>query len=160
MATVQSAIAARLAADVTLTAAQPGGLGFTVYDKWLVKTGPGSTPAAFDDTKGGRLKRSIVVLEESENDHPGRQGDGGKRLATFPTTHIFVEAHANGKQAAQDAYRRIEALFLGWDIVLSAGERLGFVAGSRLRPDDTLFPGNIVVVARWQFVGTRKLVAA
>ena len=72
--------------------------------------------------------------------------------------HIFVEAHASGKQAAQDAYRRIERLLTGWEVVLVPGEeRVGFVSGSRAQPDDTLFPGNIVVVTRWQFTGTRRL---
>lgn len=161
MATVQSAIAARLAADPTLTAAQPGGLGFTVFDRWLAKTGPGNTAAAFDDTKGGRLKRAIVVLDGAEQDEPARQPAETKRIFTVPTTHIFAEAHANGKQAANDAYRRIEALLLGWDVVLGAGERVGFVSGSRLVLDDSeQFPGNIVIVARWRLTGTRQLVPA
>lgn len=161
MATVAESILVRLQADAALTAAQPGGLGFLVYDRWLVKTGPGATPDAFDDTRGGRLKRAIVVLDGSENDEAARQPDGLKRLFTTPTTHIFAEAHTNGKRAAQDAYRRIERLLLNWEVVTATGERVGFVSGSRqVLEDSEQFPGNVVLIARWRMTGTRQLIPA
>jgi hypothetical protein len=161
MTTVPGAIAMRLSEDEFLTAAPPAGLGFLIFQRWLVKTGPGSTPEAFDETRGGRLKRAIVVRDASEQDEPARQPSTLKRLFVAPTTHIFAEAHENGKQAANDAYRRIESLLLGWDLVLSPNERVGFVASSRLTLDESeQFPGNIVIVASWRMTGTRRLVSA
>jgi hypothetical protein len=139
-----------------------GGLAFTVWNRWLKRTGPGNTAGAFrTDEEGKPLGRAIVVLDGSENDEAARQPADFKRLATFPTTYIFAETTVNGKQAANDAYRRIEALLLGWDAVLGPGERLGFVSGSRNTLEDSpQFEGSVVIIARWRFTGTRQLIPA
>ena len=159
--TIPEAILARLQTDPILTGAQPAGLEFRIFNRWLAKTGAGKTPEAFDDERGGRLRRVIVVVDGSENNEPGRQPEGTKRLFTIPATHIFAEPHDNGKRAANAAYRRIERLLLGWEVALGPDERLGFVSGSRLYLEDSqLYPGNVEIVARWRMSGTRRLVPA
>lgn len=159
--TLPTALLARLQGDPVLTAEPPGGLGFRIFNRWLVKTGPGKTDDAFDLDRGGRLRRSIVVLDAAESDTPDRQPEGTKRLFTAPTTHIFAEAHENGRLAVNQAYRRIERLLLGFEVALSPDERVGFVAGTRLFIEDSeQFPGNVVIVARWRFTGTRRLLPA
>jgi hypothetical protein len=160
MATVQQAIADRLSADAALTAAQPTGLGFSVYARWLKPAGPGSTPDAFDATQGGRLRRSIVVLDGGEVAFPTTQPRGSRRWDSFPTTHVFAEAHANGKQAAWDAVSRIEALLVDWETLVGA-QRVTFVPdGVSALEDSEAFPGNILLVARWRATGVRALVPA
>lgn len=160
MATLQTAIRDRLAADASLTAAQPGGLGFTVFDRWLKPNGPGSTPTAFDPAQGGRLRRAIVVLDGGEVTNPARQAAALRRWDSFPTTDIFAEAHAAGKQAAQDAVRRIEALLVGWETVVG-GQRVGFLPDSQLVLEDAeAFPGNVRLRATWRAVSARLLIPA
>lgn len=161
MATIPELMLTRFQADAVLTAEPPAGLGFRIFNRWLSKTGAGKTEDAYDDERGGRLRRVIVVLDGSENDEVGRQPAKTKRLFTVPTTHIFGEPHEGGKQAVNDAYRRIERLLLGWDVVLGPDERLGFVSGSRLFIEDSdQYPGNVVLIARWRMTGTRRLLPA
>lgn len=162
MTTLPELLLTRLQADPVITGGPPTGLQFVVQNRWPVRKGnPGATPDAFDDERGGRMKRVIVVLDGTENDAPGRQPEGTKRLLTSPTTHLFAEPHEGGKQAVNDAYRRIERLLIGWDAQISSDERVGLVSGSRLFIEDSeQFPGNVVLVARWPMTGTRRLVPA
>lgn len=163
MATLQRAIADRLSADSALTGAQPTGLGFTVFDRWLIPSGPGATPGAFDATQGNRLKRSIVVLDGGEVAHAGqpRPGHDGRRWDSYPQTYLFAEAHANGKAAAHAAARRIEALLIGWEVTIDGGQRVAFIdVELRALEDSDQWPGNIVLMARWRAVGSRRLVPA
>jgi hypothetical protein len=160
MATLQQLIADRLNGDAALTLPPPDGLGFLVFARWLSPAGPGSTPSAFDPTQGGRMKRSIVVMDGGEVAHPARQPAQMRRWDSFPPIYIFAEAHQNGKQAAWDARDRIERLLAGWDVALGA-QHVGFVPESVSALEDAeAFPGNVVLVARWRATGVRQLVPA
>lgn len=157
MAEVADAIVARLAGDWTLTQS----IGFGVYGRWLKRDGPGATVDAFDAGQGGRLKRSIVVLDGGEVDHPsGRPGREWRTWDSFPTTHLFAEAHANGKAAIDSALARMEALLVPWAATLPSGQRVTFEPDSRVTLEDSeAFPGSVVVVARWRATGARRLIA-
>lgn len=159
MATLAKVVRDRLAGDFQLTQPTPGGLGFQVFNRWLSKGGPGSTPDAFSQT--GRLLRNVVVLDGGEVGHP--DGDAGwrvRRWDSFPTCHVFAEASDAGKAAADAACRRIEALLVGWEAAIDGGQRVGFRPDARIALEDTdAFPGSIVVIARFRATGTR-LVAA
>lgn len=160
MATLQIAIRDRLAADAALTAAQPGGLGFKVWSRWLTPSGPGATPEAFDAARGGRLLRNVVVTDGGEVGAPARQPSGMRRWDSFPQVYVFAEAHEAGKQAARDAVLRVERLLAGWEVALD-GATVGFLPDSVLALDDSeQFPGNIVLVARWRATGARQMVPA
>jgi hypothetical protein len=162
MAEIQKAITDYLALDFTLTQPQPGGLGFLVWSRWLVAgTGPGSTPEAFNAGAGGRLRRNIVVLDGGEVDHPSpRPGRDWRTWDSFPTTHLFAEAHANGKAAIDAAIARMETLLVPWRLVLPSGQRVSFEPDSRLVLEDSdQFPGNVVAVVRWRATGARRLAA-
>lgn len=160
MTTIAHEIANRLASGSLLTSPSgSGGLGFDIYERPLAPgTGPGATPEAFDASRGNRLKRSIVVLDGGEVDHPARQmGSDLRRWDSFPTIHIWSEAHTAGKQAAQDAYLAIESLLIGWETVV-AGQRIGFRLDSRVDlADDPEWPGNVRTVARVRATGVRQL---
>lgn len=160
--TLQQAIVGLLEADNQLTDPPSAGLGFTVWNRGLKREGKGNTEGAFRiDEPGKPLGRAIVVWDATENDSPARQPADVKRIDAYPTAHLYVETTDTGKLAADQAYRRIEALFLGWSAVLDSGERLGFVSGSRNTLNDSdQFEGSKIVVVRWRFTGSRRLVAA
>lgn len=160
MATLPTAIRDRLAADAALTAAQPGGLGFRVWSRWLTPSGPGSTPEAFDAARGGRLLRNVVVTDGGEVGAPARQPAALRRWDSFPQIYVFAEAHEAGKQAAHDAVARIEALLVGWSVTVG-GASVGFLPDAVLALEDSAqFPGNITLVARFRATGTRQLASA
>ncbi len=162
MAELQKAIRDYLALDLTLTQTQPGGLGFVVFDRWLVTPpGPGSTPEAFDMGQGGRLKRSIVVLDGGEVAHPSpRAGRDWRQWDSHPSMHVFAEAHATGKAAVDTALARIEILLVPWRLTLPSGQRVSFEPDNRLALEDSsAFPGNVVVIARWRATSARRTAA-
>lgn len=159
MATIQQAIIARLSGDWQLTQAQPGGLGYRVWGRWLKPSGPGSTPEAFSET--GRLLRNVVVLDGGEVGHP--DGDAGHRVRrwdSFPTCHVFAEASDAGKAAADAACRRIELLLVGWEAQIDGGQRVGFRPDQRIALEDAeAFPGNVTVILRFRATGARAVAA-
>lgn len=160
MATLQAVIKDRLAGDANLTApVGGGGLGFGVYAHWLVPSGPGSTPDAFDPAKGGRLKRSIVVMPGNENAHPSPSIPDWRTYDVFFRLFLFAEAHANGKQAIEEAKLRIERLLIKpWTAITTGGQRLTLVPADDLELDDAEnFPGNVVAIIRWRATGARAL---
>ncbi len=160
MSTLQSVIAARLTADAMLTDPVPTGLGFGVHSHWLIPNGPGGTPSAFDTTRGNRLKRSIVVLDGGEVASPARSAAGLRRWESFPTLHVFGEAHATGKEAIQSAALRIEALVSSWQPVV-AGQPVTLQTDAWLAIEDSdQFPGNVAKVIRLRATGSRQLVPA
>lgn len=143
-----------------LTPAQPTGLEFLVFDRWLKPSGPGSTPTAFDTAQGGRLKRSIVVLDGGEVAHPSPAAYERKHWDSFPLTYIFAEAHANGKAAIELAIWRMEFLLADWFPRLPSGYRVAFKEDSILALEDSdAFLGNVVSVVRWRATGSRRMVA-
>lgn len=163
MTTLQKAIKDRLASDFLLTTVQPAGLGFTVWDRWLVKPAnfakpeAGSTPEAFNAASGGRMKRNIVVREGADVPHPGDQpGDDAWRWDNFCNIYIFAEAHENGKQAAKDAELRVRKLLKNsWEAVITGGQRANFRPAGGIPLDDSeLWPGNVVLVARFRATGS------
>jgi hypothetical protein len=159
MAELHQSIVAMLAADPDLTEAQPEGLGFRVYDRWLTPgPGPGSTPSAFDATQGGRLKRSIVVLDGGESTNPSPAREGVRLWDSLPQVYVFAEAHANGKAALERADARIERLLTRWQVTLSTGEVVTFRRDSRQSlADAEQFPGNVVSIARYRATGARVM---
>ena len=166
MPTVPGLIQTRLSADAVLTGAEPAGLGFRIWDRWLKPCigsppPPGCTDEAFTSfAQGRRLKRNVVVLDGGEFDTTFPNTMDWRRIDTFPTTHIFAEAHQDGKQAAIDAYLRIESLLAEWDIVIG-DQRLSLVTGTRVVLEDSPeWPGNVVVVGRWRLTGSRVITPA
>jgi len=164
MTTLQAAIKARLAGDFLLTSGQPAGLGFIIWDRWLVKPGTfgkpeaGSTPEAFDPLSGGRMRRNIVVLAGGDVDHPGGQAHGVRRWDNFPRIYFFAEAHATGKQAIEDAKLRVEDLLTPWEAVITRGQRVTFLPADEIPLEDSeSWPGNVVAIVRWRATGTRRL---
>jgi hypothetical protein len=157
MAELHQSIVTRLQGDATLTGSGAAQLGFGVYDRWLTPgPGPGSTPSAFDQAAGGRLKRSIVVLDGGETRNPALGRQGTFIWDSAPVVYLFAEAHANGKAAVEAADRRVEALLLGWGLVLTSGERVTFARDSRVGLEDAQqFPGNVVTVVRYRATGAR-----
>lgn len=157
MATLPVAIKEILQADPTLTGAQPDGLGFTIWDRWLIRTGPGSTPEAFDELRGGRLKRNIVVLDGGEVPHPkGRMGTDGRRWQSFPTLTVFAEANTQGKSAIVAAQLLCESLLQASPIMIDGDQSADVVFDSRVPINDSdQFPGNVVAVLRFQASGAR-----
>lgn len=144
-----------------LTAAPPAGLGFTVFNRWLKPSGPGSTPTAFDAAQGGRLKRSIVVLDGGEVPHPSPSVRDVRLWDAFPTTHLFAELHDNGKAAIDEAIRRLEYLLGDWTPTLSGNSPISLREDAVLEMGESdEFPGNGVVMVRWRVTGTRQIVAA
>lgn len=167
MTTLQKAIKDRLAGDWALTQPQPGALGFQIFDRWLVYPGnfakptPGSTPEAFDQGQGGRLRRSIVVLAGGDVDSPSSQMRDVRRWDSYPRLYFFAEAHANGKQAIEDAKLRVEDLLVPWEVVITRGQRVSFRPADEVPLEDSeQFPGNVVCIVRWRATGTRRLAAA
>jgi hypothetical protein len=157
MATLPVVMKEVLQADATLTGAQPDGLGFTVWDRWLIASGPGSTPEAFDPTRGGRLKRNIVVLDGGE--YPTSNpflGNDGKRWNSYPTITVFVEATAAGKAALDAAALRIESLLRAQSFMIDGNQNVSMEYDSRVPiTDSDQFPGNVVAVLRYQATGVR-----
>lgn len=167
MATLQKLIKDRLADDWALTQPQPTNLGFGVYDRWLVypgnfaKPARGSTPEAFDENQGGRLKRSIVVLAGGDVDHPGRQMRRMRRWDNFPRIYFYAEAAQSGKQAVEDAKLRVEDLLVPWEAVITRGQRVSLRPADEIPLEDSeAFPGNIVMIVRWRATGVRSLATA
>lgn len=161
MATLQQAIVARLSADWQLTSPTPGGLGFVCWNRWLAKSGPGSTPEAFSQT--GRLLRNVVVLDGGEVGHP--DGDAGRlvrRWDSFPTCHVFAEASDAGKAALDAACRRIEGVLCnGWEASIDGGQRVGFRPDNRIALGEAeQFAGSVVTIVRFRATGARSIAAA
>lgn len=153
---------ARLEGDATLTGTNlnAGQLGFGVYDHWLVQTGPGATPQAFDAARGNRLKRSIVVLGAGRVPRPGVQpGSDAHRWNRYPRLFFFAEAHANGKRAIEEAKLRVEDLLIGWEAVVERGQRVSFRPADETEPAESDFPGSIQAIARWEATGVRQYAA-
>lgn len=157
MSTITSAIFDALTAVGALTDAQPAGLGFKVWDRWLTPTGPGATPEAFDATKGGRLLRNIVILEGGEYGHPS--GDAGldvRRWDSFPTVYFFAEAHRNGKAAVNDAVKLADQALHTLDTIANGNEHVTYRMDSRVPIEDSeAFPGNVVAIVRFRATGAR-----
>lgn len=159
MTTLQITMRNYLAGDAGLTDAPPGGLGFGVYSQWLKPSGPGSTPAAFDPAQGGRLRRSIVVMDGGEVAHPGRPGGASiRRWDSFPTITIIGEAHQNGKEAIYAALRRCEELLVPWIATIDGNQQVSFRLADALALEESEgFPGNMVLSTRWRATGARTL---
>lgn len=136
-----------------------GALGFTPWTRWL---DPQRTPEAFRmDVPGKPLKRNIVILDAGEPLHPGTQHADGRRGDHYVTTHVIAEAHENGKKDAIAAYLRMERLLTGREMVISGG-RVGYEQQNErlVLEDSPEWPGNVVVIVRWRFTGSRAMVPA
>lgn len=162
MSEIQDAIVTRLAGDPTLTGAQPAGLAFGVFDRWLLKPpAPGATPTAFDEA--GRLKRSIVTLDAGENPHPSkRPGREMEVYDVFPLLYLFAAAHTTGRAALEAADRRLRELLHGWEITLPSGERVTVESTTTRTPvrEDESFSGNLRMERRFRATGARALAIA
>jgi len=144
MGSLQLALRDRLGQDPTIVGAPPAALGFGVYDRWLTPTGPGAVKEAFTDS--GKLRRSIVILEPDEvASGAQRPGWGLQRAYAGPILYCFAEAHASGREALEQLYRRAVLLLNGWTAVLDNGERplIEVADGRSGARDDESFPGNL-----------------
>lgn len=145
----------------SLTLAPPVGLGFLVFNRWLKRSGKGSTAAAFDGTQGGEVRRSIVVRDGGEVLNPSPQGREYRFWDTFVDIHIFAEAHDNGKIAVDEAILRIEELLSNWKPIGTGNSPITLREGDVIaQAESDAFPGNLQVVVTWRATGARQMVAA
>ncbi len=162
MGEVQTAIYDRLRTDPALVDPLPAGLGFLVADRWLVKgPGPGSSPDAFDAV--GRMRRAVVVLDAGEELHPDPRPNRSWELwDAYPVLYLFAEAHRNGRDAIEAAYRAIKARLHGWEPELPSGDRPAVEVPPRRAAvrDDPTYPGNIRSEVRVRASGARRVLAA
>lgn len=161
MGELQTAIHDRLWLVPDLVDDAPAGLGFRVFDRWLLAPpARGATPEAFDDAQGGRLRRSVIVLDPDEAAHPGRTATHAvEHWDAFPVLYLFAEAHRTGRDAIERAYRAIKTDLHGWQPILPAGDRpLVQVPPSRSGTrDDDSFPGNVRTEIRLRVTGARRV---
>lgn len=135
------------------TAMVPGAL-YTIltggaWKRPLVRTGPGSTPEAFDSS--GRVKPAAVVPDR------GEVGDGfGPRLAFLGAPEVWCYAPATdaGKTAIDAAFAIIRPLLDGATVDGIAGTGTGLRIVGRLGiGDDPVIAGAVVDVLRFQADG-------
>lgn len=159
MSEIRDALYARIAADATLTAVPPGGLGFVVLSRWPKPDGPGATPEAFT---GPRLKRTVVVLDAGEAAHPSPRGGrkGWEGYDSWPLTYLWSETHQNGHVAIEAADRRLQTILHGQPLTLPSGEKATVEATKDRTPvrEDESFPGNLRCERRYRVTGARKIV--
>jgi hypothetical protein len=137
---------------------EPGGLGFTgVYAKWLVESGPGSEPNAFDS--GGRIRPAIVVLPGERNPHPSEGVAGWAKWDQFPSVYLFQYPGSHGKELLDNGVIEVEKALTDrtWQPIITANQKPFIHANPNETHIDNndQFPGNYVVVLRFRVTGIR-----
>jgi len=114
--TLTTKLLERITTDSALSGSPESVLTGGVYDRELKRSGPGSTPGAFN--ADGHPRPAAVVTDPDDN--ADLLGPGGAYQA-FPWIYLYAERHASGKAAIANAWDLLFSRLHGWRFATANG---------------------------------------